>query len=838
MNALVHAALNNAAWATVLALAAATGARLWRRRPAVAHALWLLVLLKLLAPSIVEVGVPGIGDLESLGGWDQGPRAQRQAFVQTHRGSDPGAPRPSQSGEVRTSDADRLLSSSPPSGEKSKIPAAPGMAVGQKRGDSAEDARRQGEGETSAPRRQTESHALSAGLSPRAGKASPPTRPSELGAGLPTPPGGMTECLLRSALLPAIALLWLAGTALWWSRVWLSSARFRQLMKSAQPAKPEVCARVAAIAECLSLRTVPDVWMLPARISPMVWVTLRGRSRVVLPEELWNCLDTQQQDSVLAHELAHVKRRDHWVRRLEAAVLGVYWWDPIAWWARREIEHAEERCCDAWALWAVPGAGGAYAEALVATAAFLAGARPSMPAGACGVGRLVPLKRRLQMVVDNSANASLSRGVPRALLILGVAGLVLLPALVVSAPADGRAQSVAWDETQQDKPKARTPAEPKVAKPQSSGAPKTKADDRRFRLWELTVIHPVLRELGDQLEPTELARLDARKTEVSAGAGGHITAFEYGRGMPVMRGAVLFEIDHKAFQAEIVKAEALVRRAQARLKRSRSAPPSVTAKESGAPASDRALESLSTAEAEAELSAAEADCILARLKLDSARGVAPIDGIITQVTRQLGEYIQANEHVLTIITLDPLYANFYLDEGSGWFLSGMRKRAQGGGARSSELAVEIGMRGEEGFPHRGTLEFIDPQVQPIRETAFHCRAVIPNPDGTLKPGMLARLRVICNAPHPAVIVPEELVEFQQDGAWVYVLTGQNVVERREISVGIRGRGSYEVTRGLRAADRIAHPREANALIGYEIIPREAPTDSQPKSMLARPRPFQ
>ncbi len=58
MDALLHAGLINAAWASALALIAAVGARIWRRRPAVAHALWLLVLIKLVTPSLVHLSFP------------------------------------------------------------------------------------------------------------------------------------------------------------------------------------------------------------------------------------------------------------------------------------------------------------------------------------------------------------------------------------------------------------------------------------------------------------------------------------------------------------------------------------------------------------------------------------------------------------------------------------------------------------------------------------------------------------------------------------------------------------------------------------------------------------
>src|SRR5262249_43606919 len=149
--------------------------------------------------------------------------------------------------------------------------------------------------------------------------------------------------------------------------------------------------------------------MLPALVPPMVWVPLAGRSHLVLPEDLWTSLEPAQQDAVLAHELAHLRRRDHWVRRLEALVCGLYWWYPVAWWARREIERAEEECCDHWVLWALPAAAAAYAETLVATAVFLAGERRLLPIGASGVGRLHPLKGRLEMILSEPANTHLQR---------------------------------------------------------------------------------------------------------------------------------------------------------------------------------------------------------------------------------------------------------------------------------------------------------------------------------------------------------------------------------------------------------------------------------------------
>jgi hypothetical protein len=147
---------------------------------------------------------------------------------------------------------------------------------------------------------------------------------------------------------------------------------------------------------------------------------------LLLPAGLWPKLDNQQRAALLLHELAHWWRGDHWIRVLELATTCLYWWHPVVWWARRELHEAEEQCCDAWVVWALPGAARSYALALVETLDFLSEARPALPAVASGVGQVPDLRRRLTMIMRGS--------VPRRLGwcgFLSVAGIgaVLLPLL-------------------------------------------------------------------------------------------------------------------------------------------------------------------------------------------------------------------------------------------------------------------------------------------------------------------------------------------------------------------------------------------------------------------------
>src|SRR5437764_925676 len=131
---------------------------------------------------------------------------------------------------------------------------------------------------------------------------------------------------------------------------------------------------------------IPVPRLVPGRVPPMLWTGL-GRPQLLLPAGLLGALDPGQRATLLAHELAHLRRRDHWVRRLEFVALGLYWWHPAAWLACRELREAEEQCCDAWVVAALPGAARRYATALVETLDFLAAA-PAAPPLASGLGRV------------------------------------------------------------------------------------------------------------------------------------------------------------------------------------------------------------------------------------------------------------------------------------------------------------------------------------------------------------------------------------------------------------------------------------------------------------------
>jgi beta-lactamase regulating signal transducer with metallopeptidase domain len=372
VDTLLHLGLSNAVLATVLALGVAAVARLWRR-PAVVHGLWLLVLLKLLTPPLLPLPV---------------------AWPET---------RPAQTPE------------SQPVSLHAEEPAGPQCLLDT-------PTRRLHGGGTADPHQPDvpARDATSPSLARRAGEAGEPEP-----APVPAP---------AFSWKVALAIVWVSGSLLWWALAGWRVYRFQALLRHARPAPPGLQAHAARLADRLGRKRCPGVWLVPGPLSPMLWA-LAGTPRLLLPAGLWDCLSEEQRDTLLLHELAHCHRGDDWVRRLELLALGLYWWHPVAWWARHELQEAEEQCCDAWVVWALPASAAAYADALVATLAFLSRPRAALPMGASGVGRLHPVKRRLSMILRGTTPRALSW--PAFLVLLALCGLLpLRPTWAVPAPAD------------------------------------------------------------------------------------------------------------------------------------------------------------------------------------------------------------------------------------------------------------------------------------------------------------------------------------------------------------------------------------------------------------------
>lgn len=128
----------------------------------------------------------------------------------------------------------------------------------------------------------------------------------------------------------------------------------------------------------LGLSHPPRVLLTRQRISPMLW-GIGSRAQILLPDRLLEQLDRRAQHGLILHELSHYQRGDHWVRLFEALACVVYWWHPVFWWIRYETSKAEEQCCDAMAIQHTAGDRRSYAEALLKTIDFVSERRRYRP---------------------------------------------------------------------------------------------------------------------------------------------------------------------------------------------------------------------------------------------------------------------------------------------------------------------------------------------------------------------------------------------------------------------------------------------------------------------------
>lgn|GEM_PF-4135726 len=180
--------------------------------------------------------------------------------------------------------------------------------------------------------------------------------------------------------------------------------------------------RAERVAARMGFSSCPKLLLVRAKISPMLWGFGSG-ARILLPEKLLQGLTIRAQDTLIAHELAHYQRGDQWVRLLELAAMIVFWWNPVFWFAQREIEHAEEKCCDAWAVRQANGCPRTYAEALLATVDFLSAGFIPPVASPAGKGEFI--RERLHAIMQNPVVGG------RALLPNSYPGLIVLAMLII-----------------------------------------------------------------------------------------------------------------------------------------------------------------------------------------------------------------------------------------------------------------------------------------------------------------------------------------------------------------------------------------------------------------------
>lgn len=308
---------------------------------------------------------------------------------------------------------------------------------------------------------------------------------------------------------------------------------------------------------------------------------------------------------------------------------------------------------------------------------------------------------------------------------------------------------------------------------------------------------------------TYTARLEAvDSVEVRARVSGYLEAVRFSDGATVREGDILFVIDPRPYQAELKRAEAALRQARAQLElagsRNQRAAKLVSSDAiSREEADTRAAEAN---QAEASLQGAAAAVEAAKLDVEFTEVRAPISGRVGRKLVTEGNLINGGSGtqgtlLTTIVSLDPIYVYFEADERSYLKYTRLAREGTRPSSRDIQNPVEVGFADEEGFPHRGNMDFVDNRLDPSTGTMIG-RAVLPNPDLTLTPGLFARLRLVGSGEYRALLIPDAAIGSDQAKKFVYVVEADDTAQYRAVTLGPLIDGLRVVREGLTADDRV------------------------------------
>ncbi len=340
---------------------------------------------------------------------------------------------------------------------------------------------------------------------------------------------------------------------------------------------------------------------------------------------------------------------------------------------------------------------------------------------------------------------------------------------------------------------------------------------------KVTVARPIPQRLTEWDEfPGRLSAVAS--VEVRARVSGYLESTHFVEGRDIKAGELLFVIDPRRYAAEHA-------RAQAELERARAMQDLATAE------AERAAKLLATkaisleegevklkarATATASLAAAQAQLDQAKLDLDWSRVTAPISGRVGRKLVTEGNLITGGATVLTtIVQLDPIYCYFDVDERSALKYRELARQGKRESALYQSIPAEMGLANQDGFPHRGKIDFVDNEINPATGS-IKARGVFANADRLMSPGFFAHLRIPGTGDYEAMLVRDVAIGSDQGKPFVYVIGPDGKAAVRTIAIGQLEGGLRVVREGLAADDRVVIAGLMAVRPGAVVDAQEAP----------------
>jgi membrane fusion protein, multidrug efflux system len=324
--------------------------------------------------------------------------------------------------------------------------------------------------------------------------------------------------------------------------------------------------------------------------------------------------------------------------------------------------------------------------------------------------------------------------------------------------------------------------------------------------------------------------------DLQARVEGFLQEIDYKDGAQAKKGDVLFVIEPAPYQAKLKQAQAQAQATQATLSQATNEyNRQLSLSQKGyATASTLDVQKAARDSAQAQLLNDQAGVSIAAINLGYTSISAPFDGVVTAHQQSVGALVGVTgpTTLATIVQIEPIYVTFNLSEQD---VLRIRQALQQHGvtlAQLGQIPIDIGLMTDQGFPHRGMLDYAAPQVDATTGT-LTARAIFPNADHMLLPGFFVRVRVpLILQTGEALLVPDRALGANQAGSYLLVLNKDDVVEQRKVETGQQFGDLRQIMSGLSADDRVVVDGLARAVPGEKVAPKAAtiappPPDAAP-----------
>ena len=325
----------------------------------------------------------------------------------------------------------------------------------------------------------------------------------------------------------------------------------------------------------------------------------------------------------------------------------------------------------------------------------------------------------------------------------------------------------------------------------------------------VTWANPVAQKVQDYT--TFDATAQAMNTvNLEARVPGYLTQILYKDGAEVSKGDLLFVIEQDQYKEQVALNQAIYDEAKIEFDRQSTL------------LAQKATSQASVDRARSQLQQAQASLALANINLGYTEVRAPFDGVVSRHLIDVGNYLGSSPQgikLAEIRQIRPIYLYFSMNEME--LLTYLRRNR--GGVKAAELVgklpVYAQLQGESGFPHAGVLDYAASNLD-VQTGALQLRAIFDNKNNPIVPGVYAKVLINYGQSRDALLVPFEAVQRDQQGAYLLLLSDDNKVQRREVSLGQRFSALVEVAKGLGPQDKVITNGFVTLSVGQVVEPEQ------------------